>query len=43
MNYLKTIFFIICILIFHQLNAQVNPDSYNIDSLKKLLKTQKCG
>lgn len=41
MNYFKTAFLTICLLSFIRLEAQVYPDSLNIDSLQKLLKSQK--
>ena len=41
MNFYKTIFCVICILIFNQSNAQVHPGSYNTDSLQQLLKIMK--
>ncbi|MEP6949900.1 MAG: ATP-binding protein [Ginsengibacter sp.] len=41
MKYYKIIFSVICMLTFYQSNAQVNPDSFNMDSLQKVLKAQK--
>ena len=37
MNYYKIIFSLICILIFQQSGAQVGVDSFNIDSLQKVI------
>ena len=41
MNYFKTALLTICLLSFIRLDAQVYPDSLNIDSLQRLLKSQK--
>ncbi len=37
MNYCKSILFIICLLVFQSVNAQVDPNSYIPDSVQKMI------
>ncbi len=41
MSYYKTLLFISCLSVFYVSNAQVNPDTYNKDSLEKMIQNMK--